>query len=142
MPDFLEGLRRRARGTMLEMAGIAFHTVADGHAVASMSFRPELAQLTGRFHAGALLTLADSAATAACMEAVDPTGADPRASFPLAVQISANLIGNVGAGTVTAEANLVHRGRTTMVVETTVRDEQGRLLLLMTSTHLVLGPRT
>lgn len=40
MPDFLHALRRRARGTMLETAGIAFHTVADGHAVASMSFRP------------------------------------------------------------------------------------------------------
>jgi 1,4-dihydroxy-2-naphthoyl-CoA hydrolase len=142
MSDFLDGLRRRARGTMLETADVTFHTVADGRVLASLPFRPELAQLTGLFHAGALLTLADSAATAACLYAVDPTGADPRASFPLAVQISANLIGNVGAGTVTAEANLVHRGRTTMVVETTVRDERGRLLLLVTSTHLVLGPRT
>lgn len=142
MSDFLEVLRRRARGTMLEMSDITFHSVTDGRVLASMPFRSGLAQLTGLFHAGALLTLADSAATVACLYAVDPTGADPQASFPLAVQISANLIGNVGAGTVTAEANLVHRGRTTMVAQTTVRDEQGRLLLLVTSTHLVLGPRT
>lgn len=142
MSDFLEVLRRRARGTMLETADITFHSVTDGRALASMPFRSALAQLTGRFHAGALLTLADSAATAACMHAVDPTGGDPGAAFPLAVQISANVIGNVGAGTVTAEANLVHRGRTTMVAQTTVRDEQGRLLLLVTSTHLVLGART
>lgn len=142
MSDFLDGLRRRARGTMLETAGVTFHTVADGRVLASMQFRPDLAQLTGLFHAGALLTLADSAATAACMYAVGPTGADPGAAFPLAVQVSANLVRNVGAGTVTAEANLVHRGRTTMVVQTVVRDEQDRLLLLVTSTHLVLSART
>ncbi|MGH2585806.1 MAG: PaaI family thioesterase, partial [Dehalococcoidia bacterium] len=57
----------------------------------------------------------------------------------LAIQLSANLIRNTGSGTATAEAKLVHRGRTTMVAETTVRDDQGRTLVIVTTTHIVLG---
>jgi uncharacterized protein (TIGR00369 family) len=124
---------------MLEHVGLRIVEVDDRHAVATMDFRPELAQPTGVFHAGALLTLADSTATLACMHAVDPGGADGEAPFPLAVQISINLIRNTGEGTVTAEAVLRHRGRTMLVAETTVRDEQGRDLAVVVSTHLVLG---
>jgi uncharacterized protein (TIGR00369 family) len=139
MTDALDQIRERARGTMLETVGYQVLEVNDKHALAEMEFRPEVQQLTGLFHTGALLTLADSTATAACIHAVDPSGAWDPARFPLAVQLSANLIRNTNAGKVTAEARLVHRGRTTMVVETTVRDEQGRLLVLVTTTHLVLN---
>ena len=138
MTAITEAMERRARGTMLETVGFRLLEVNEHHARAEMTFRPELAQLTGLFHTGALLTLADSTATSACMYAVDPTGAAD-ASFPLAIQLSANLIRNTGAGTATAEARLLHRGRTTMVVETTVRDEQGRTLVIVTTTHLVLA---
>ena len=137
MPDILELLHERGRGTMLETIGFRVIEVNQQHALCEMSFRPELAQLTGLFHTGALLTLADSTATAACMYAVDPSGAFDASTFPLAVQLSANLIRNAGAGKATAEAILIHRGRTTIVAQTTVRDEQGRTLVLMTTTHFV-----
>ena len=58
--------------------------------------------------------------------------------FPLAIQLSANLVRNTGEGKVTAEARLTHRGRTTMVVGTTVRDARGRTLVVCTTTHVVL----
>ena len=139
MAAILEALARAAQGTMLEAAGLRFVEVNEQHALAEMAFRPELAQLTGLFHTGALVTLADSTATAACMYAVDPSGAFDPSTFPLAIQMSANMIRNTNAGTVTAEATMRHRGRTTMVVETTVRDERGRALLILTTTHLVLS---
>jgi uncharacterized protein (TIGR00369 family) len=44
-------------------------------------------------------------------------------------------------GTVTATGRLLHRGRTTIVVETTVSDEQGRPLVRTTQTQAVLLPR-
>jgi uncharacterized protein (TIGR00369 family) len=139
MPDFAETVARRGRGTMQETLGVTIVEVNDEHTVTAMDFKPELQQLTGLFHTGALMALADGTATIACMYAVDPTGAAEGGSFPLAVQVSANLIRNTGSGTVTAEARLAHRGRTTIVAQTNVRDDQGRTLLLMTSTHLVLA---
>lgn len=139
MSDIVEVLQNRARGTMLETVGYRVLEVNDRHAVAEIAFRPELTQLTGLFHAGALLTLADSTATVACMYAVDPSGAFDAATFPLAIQLSANLIRNTGAGRAIAEARLLHKGRTTMVVETVVRDAQDRVLVIVTTTHLVLA---
>ena len=107
-------------------------------AVVEMDFRPEVQQLTGLFHAGAILALADSAATLLGMHIVDPSGSPPPGRFPLAVQVSANLLRNTGEGTITAEARPAHRGRTMIVVNTDVRDAAGRLLAQVTSTHLVL----
>lgn len=139
MSNVIEVIQQRGRGTMLEAIGYRVLEVNKEHAVAEISFRPELSQLTGLFHTGALLTLADSCATAACMYAVDPTGTVDPSRFPLAIQLSANLIRNTGQGMVTAEARLVHKGRTTMVAETFLHDEQDRLLAIVTTTHLVLG---
>lgn len=138
MSAIIEAIERRGGGTMLDTVGFRLLEVNEQHALAEMEFRPGLAQLTGVFHTGALLTLADSTATAASLYAVDPAGVFDAASFPLAIQLSANLIRNTGAGKVTAEARTLHKGRITMVVETTVRDEQRRLLAIVTTTHLVL----
>ena len=42
--------------------------------------------------------------------------------FPLTLQLSVNLIRNASRGTLTAEAQIVHRGCTTLVVEVSVFD--------------------
>lgn len=138
MADFRSMIEARGRGTMQETMGIRLVEATAERTVMEMPFRPAVAQLTGLFHTGSLLTLADGAATVACLYALDPTGEQTDAPFPLAVQVSANLIRNTGSGNATAEAKLVHKGRTTMVVETAVRDDQGQLLVLATTTHLVL----
>lgn len=142
MSTIVDAIARRARGTMLDAIGLRLLDAGDGFARAEMSFAAHLTQLTGLFHTGALLTLADSTATIACIASVDPSGAADGSDFPLAIQLSANLIRNVSAGTATAEARIVHRGRTTMVVETTVRDEWSRTLAIVTTTHLVLSAAT
>jgi uncharacterized protein (TIGR00369 family) len=123
---------------LLTTLGIRRVEVTVERAVAELDFRPELQQLTGVFHAGAILALADSAATLLCMRLVGPDGNVSAGRFPLAVQLSASLLRNVGEGTITAEARPVHRGRTMIVVGTTVRDAAGRTLATLTSTHLVL----
>jgi uncharacterized protein (TIGR00369 family) len=63
---------------------------------------------------------------------------DP-AKFPLTIQLSANLIRNTNAGMLIAEAIPLHRGRTSMVMQTTVRDDRGRVLAIVTATLLVLN---
>jgi uncharacterized protein (TIGR00369 family) len=59
--------------------------------------------------------------------------------FPLTIQLSTNFIRNTNQGTVRAEATPLHRGRTTMVVETRVSDAAGQLLMVVTTTHLLVG---
>jgi 1,4-dihydroxy-2-naphthoyl-CoA hydrolase len=124
---------------LLTTLGVRLIEASSERAVAELDFRPELQQLTGLFHAGAILTLADTTATYASMRVVAPDGDLPAERFPLSVQVSANLLRNVSDGTITAEARPIHRGRTMIVVETRVRDEAGRSLAVVTSTHLVLN---
>ena len=119
--------------------GVRLIEATPEHAVCELDFRAEVQQLTGLFHTGAILTLADSTATWCSMRQVDPDGHVPPERFPLAVQLSANLLRNTGEGTITAEARPIHRGRTMIVMETEVRDAAGRRLAVVTSTHLVLN---
>lgn len=124
---------------LMTTLGIRVVEVSAERTVAELDFRSEIQQLTGVFHAGAILALADSTATHASMRVVDPDGNVPAERFPLTVQLSANLLRNTGEGTITAEARPIHRGRTMIVVETIVRDAAGRQLAVITTTHLVLN---
>jgi len=131
--------QERIRGTFIELIGLRIIEVTSERAVAEMPFIPQLQQLTGVFHAGALLTLADTTATFACMYWSSGTISRSTEQFPLTIQLSTNFIRNTNQGTVRAEATPVHRGRTTMVVETRVSDAAGRLLMIVTTTHLLVG---
>ena len=133
-----ERLNERAKGTNVEARGTRFVEVSAERAVAELAFRPDLAQLTGLFHGGVILSLADETATACSVANVMPDGTWDPAKFPLTIQLSANLIRNTNTGKLIAEAVPLHRGRTSMVVQTTVRDEQGRVMALVTATLLVL----
>jgi len=130
-------LEGRAPGTMIGLHGTRFLRVGQGPTVAQLDFKPELSQLTGRFHAGAIMALADEAATAAAMWETNPSGDFRSELFPLTVQFSVNLIRNTNRGTLTAEAEVVHRGRTTMVVDVEVHDEERRLVAKAVATLLV-----
>jgi len=133
-----ERLNERAKGTNVEARGTHFLEVSAERAVAELAFRPDLAQLTGLFHGGVILSLADETATACSVASVMPDGAWDPAKFPLTIQLSANLIRNTNSGKLIAEAVPLHRGRTSMVIQTTVRDEQGRVMAVITATLLVL----
>jgi 1,4-dihydroxy-2-naphthoyl-CoA hydrolase len=133
-----ERLNERAKGTNVEARGTHFLEVSAERAVAELAFRPDLAQLTGLFHGGVILSLADETATACSVASVMPDGTWDPAKFPLTIQLSANLIRNTNTGKLIAEAVPLHRGRTSMVMQTTVRDEQGRVMAVITATLLVL----
>jgi 1,4-dihydroxy-2-naphthoyl-CoA hydrolase len=133
-----ERLNERAKGTNVEARGTHFLEVSAERAVAELAFRPDLAQLTGLFHGGVILSLADETATACSVASVMPDGTWDPARFPMTIQLSANLIRNTNTGKLIAEAVPLHRGRTSMVMQTTVRDEQGRVMAVITATLLVL----
>ena len=136
-PDWAREFTERIAGTMIGAHGTRFVQVSAERAVLELDFKPELTQMTGLFHAGAIISLADEACTAlASAHAMGDAGWEP-GRFPLTIQLSANLIRNADRGTITAEALPIHKGRTTVVVQSTVKDERGRLLATVTATQIV-----
>ncbi len=89
----------------------------------------------GLMHGGAILALADVAATALAMRSNSvEAGGDGR---PMAViDVHASILGNQAAGRVRAEARLVRRGRRVTVVRVAVLGEDERLLAELTSTSV------
>ncbi len=134
-----EEFNRRMAGTMIAAHGTRFVEVSGERAVLELDFKPELTQMTGRFHAGAIISLADEACTALASAHAMSDGVWNPARFPLTVQLSANLLRNTNRGTITAEALPIHKGRTTVVVQSTVKDDAGRLLATVTATQIVPG---
>lgn len=125
--DMIRGLG----GEMLE--------VRDGYARAELPLTEKVMQPTRVYHAGAIVALADEAASAAIHGMVmDPTKMDGK-KFPYSIQLSVNLLTNDPVGPITAEATVVKRGRVT-VVETVVKTCTGETAALMRSTHLMVDP--
>lgn len=84
---------------MIENHGTRFLSAGEGPARTQLAFKPGLTQLTGLFHAGAIIALADETATAAAMWETNPTGELRPELFPLTLQLSINLIRNTNRGT-------------------------------------------
>jgi uncharacterized protein (TIGR00369 family) len=105
--------------------------------VLELAWQPGLCTTAGVLHGGALMTLADSAG-AACAFLNLPEGATGTST----IESKTNFLGAVGEGaTVTASSTPLHRGGTTLVVETELRRDDGRLVAKTTQTQAVLRPR-
>ena len=130
--DFWSGIDADIRITL----GIEPVEIDEGHVVMRMPFKSEISQATGLFSAGALIQLADVAATWLALVTVRRSGANGRA-FPLAVQVNSNLVGNSDRGEAIARAEIVSAGKTVIVTRTEVQGEDGRLFLAQTGTHIV-----
>lgn len=141
LDSFQRTMNERFRGTMMETVGCRVTRVEPGRAVLEMHFRPQLRQLTGLFHTGALVTLADTAATCASLSLLPGADGGDLSNFSFSVQLSANLTANVNEGKVVADATAIHRGRTMHVIQTRVTAPDGRLLVLVNTTHLIVPSR-
>ncbi len=137
--SFITQAQERQRNTFIDLLGIQLLEVSDERAISEMTFAQHLRQVTGVFHAGALIALADTTATYASLYWLNSARANSKESFPFTIQLSTNFIRNTDRGTVRAEAVPIHHGRTTLVVETRITDTTDRLLAVVTTTHLVVG---
>ena len=84
-------------------------------------------------HAGAVVSLADSACGMGCQASL----AEGQ-SFTT-VELKANLISSASSGTVVAIATPVHMGRRTHVWEARVTREDGKLIALFTCTQMIMA---
>jgi uncharacterized protein (TIGR00369 family) len=123
---------------MLSAIGGTIVEVRDGYARGELPLVEEVMQPTRVYHAGAITTLADEVASAAIHGMQTWTEEEMyEKPFPYSIQLSVNLLKNDSEGPLTAEANVVRRGRLT-VVDTVVKTSNGETAALMRSTHMMV----
>lgn len=102
-----------------------------------LDWAEQLCTSGGVLHGGVLMSLADSAGAVSAFLNL-PEGSSGTST----IESKTNFLGAVREGTVTATASPLHTGRSTIVVETSVVDQEGRLVAKVTQTQAVLRPRT
>ena len=97
-----------------------------------LAWAPERCTSGGLLHGGALMGLADGLG-GVCAFLNLPEGAGTST-----IESKTNFFRGVRAGMVTGTTTLIHAGRSTIVVQTEVRDDAGKLVSLTTQTQAVL----
>jgi uncharacterized protein (TIGR00369 family) len=115
--------------------GVRVIEAGGGRARAQLDIRPEHLAPNGYLHAGAVVGFADTTCGYGCFISL-PEGATGFTT----VELKTNFLGTAREGLLTAEASMVHGGRTTQVWDAVVRAE-GRTLALFRCTQLVLYAR-
>ena len=117
------------------LLGMTVDEASADRVVARLDHRPELCTAGGLMHGGALMTLADSTgALCAFLGLPDGAGTATTSSHT-------SLFRAARSGTLTATARVLHRGRTSVVVQTDVVDDEGRPVSQTTQTQAVLAGR-
>jgi uncharacterized protein (TIGR00369 family) len=114
--------------------GMRFESATAEEVVATLEWSEERTTLGGAMHGGALMTLADSSGAVSAFLNL-PAGAIGTST----IESKTNLFRGVRSGSVTATTRPLHAGRTTIVVQTEVRDDDGRLVSLTIQTQAVLS---
>lgn len=112
--------------------GITLSTASAERVEGSLDWTPERCTAGGLLHGGVLMALADSTG-AVCAYLNLPEGANTST-----IESKTNLFRGVREGTVTAVSAPLHVGRTTIAVQTEVRDGSGKLVSLTIQTQAVL----
>jgi 1,4-dihydroxy-2-naphthoyl-CoA hydrolase len=131
--DALERLRRSPL-PFATLLGIDFTSATPERVTAELVVRPELCTQPAILHGGAIMAFADTLGAAVTMLNLG-TGA-----ATTTIESKTNFLAPAPVGSkVLGETTPVHRGRRTMVWQTRITNEAGRLLALVTQTQLVLA---
>ena len=132
----LDQLQRLLQPLFPGLMGVQLTEATPERVVATMLVRPELCTAGGILHGGAHMAFADT------LGAVGTVLNLPQGKRTTTTDSSTKFIGGAKVDTtVTGESVALHRGRTTMVWQTTIRNAEGKLCSVVTQTQLVLdGP--
>jgi uncharacterized protein (TIGR00369 family) len=128
-------ITERFKGTLGELLGIRFVEAGPERVVAELTYRPDLTTVGGALHGGTLMAFADTIGAAATVLNLPP------GASTTTLESKTNFMAAGRSGIVRAESTPLHRGKRTMVWQTRVTDESGRLLSLTTQTQMVLDGR-
>lgn len=115
------------------LMGVRLTSVAEDRVVAEMVVRPDLCTTGGVLHGGAYMAFADTLGAVGTVVNLGPgkrtTTTDSSTKFIAGARMNT---------TVTGESVALHRGRTTMVWQTSIRNHEGKLCAVVTQTQLVM----
>lgn len=132
MPD-VDAIRSLLAPLLPGLMGVTLLEAGPERVVATMRVRPDLCTTGGILHGGAVMAFADTLGAVGTFVNLSPgartTTTDSSTKFLAAAPVGS---------TVTGECTPFHRGRTTMVWQTLVRAESGKLCAVVTQTQLVI----
>jgi len=115
------------------LMGIRLLEIAAERVVAEMAVRPDLCTAGGILHGGATMAFADTLGAVGTVINLPPgkgtTTTDSSTKFMAGARVGT---------TVKGESVALHRGRTTMVWQTSITNADGKLCAVVTQTQLIL----
>lgn len=121
---------------MIELLGIETVELTPDRVVMTMPVTDKVKQPFGLLHGGASVVLAESVASMGAWMNIDQ-----ERQAAVGVEINANHIRSKRNGMLTATGLPVHKGRTTMVWEVRITDEEERLVCISRCTVAVVKRR-
>lgn len=135
--DPIAAAHERMKDVLPGLLGIEFTEISPERVIAKLAVRPEVCTVGGILHGGSIMAFADTLGATATVANLPPgagtTTLESKTNF-----LSAAKVGT----TVTGESTPLHRGKTTMVWQTRVTSEAGKLVAVITQTQMVLQPRS
>jgi len=120
------------KGLLAEHLGMRFVETGKDRVIAELDIRPNLCTIRGTVHGGTLMALADAVGGTATILNL------PEGAATATIESKTNFFAAGKGGTIRAEATPLHKGRSTMVWQTRVTDESGKMLSLTIQTQAVL----
>lgn len=122
-------------GSIIPLAGtlgVELEASTPDEVRARMPWRPDLCTTMGVLHGGALMAFADT------LGAVCASHHLPEGALTTTIESKTNFLRAVTNGNVVGVAKPVHAGRRTIVVQTELRNDAGKLVALVTQTQAVI----
>ena len=117
------------------LMGVELIEATADRVVASMPVRADLCTVGGILHGGALMAFADT------LGAVGTLLNLPEGARTATIESSTKFLAAAAVGSlITGECTPFHRGKTTMVWQTMIKTETGKLCGVVSQTQLVLRP--
>jgi uncharacterized protein (TIGR00369 family) len=129
----VEQIQQLFQGQFPGLLGVQLTEATPTRVVATLRVRPELCTAGGILHGGAHMAFADT------LGAIGTLLNLPKGKRTTTTDSSTKFIGAARVDTVvTGESVALHRGRTTNVWQTSIRNAEGKLCSVVTQTQLVL----
>ena len=115
------------------LIGVRLEEATPERVVATMQVRPDLCTAGSTLHGGAFMAFADTLGAVATVVNL------PAGARTTTIESKTNFLGGAALGTtVQGETTALHRGRTTMVWQTRITAETGKLCAVVIQTQLVI----
>jgi 1,4-dihydroxy-2-naphthoyl-CoA hydrolase len=118
-----------------QQLGMTVEEASADRVVARLPWTPQLCTVGGVMHGGALMSLADTAGALVAFLGL------PDGATTATITSTTQLLRPVTGGTVRAVAVPLHRGRTMVTAQTSLYDDDGRLVAQTTQVQAVRPPR-